>query len=63
MEQRTAMIAFWVLAPLVYAAFLLYDILQARAFFDTIGLMLSMVWALIGAALASSGRHNISAVF
>ena len=60
MGQRTQMIAFWVIAPLVYIAFLSYNILQMGPFVDSIGLLVSMAWAVMGAALASRNRSEIS---
>lgn len=60
MGQKTQLIAFWVVAPLVYIAFLAYNILQVGPFIDSIGLIVSMVWALLGAALASRNQNEIS---
>lgn len=63
MGQRTQLIAFWIIAPLVYLAFLAYNILQVGPFADSIGLLASMVWAVLGAALASRNQSEISELF
>ncbi len=62
MGHRTQVISFWVLAPLVYAAFLIFDILEKGAFLGTIGLLLSMVWAVLGAAISSRNQQHISSL-
>jgi hypothetical protein len=56
MSLRVQLILFWIAAPLVYAAFLVYNIWGVGTFTDTIGLLFSMGWAVLGAAIASLSR-------
>lgn len=49
-------ILFWIAAPIVYAAFIVYNSLVIGTFVDTIGIFFSMGWAVAGATIASYER-------
>jgi hypothetical protein len=52
MATKTQTVLFWIVTPLIYVAFLIYN-LSVAPFVDSIGLVASMSWAVIGAAMAS----------
>lgn len=50
------LVLFWIAAPLLYAAFIIYNIWVIGTFSETIGLFFSMGWAIAGAGTASLNK-------
>jgi len=52
-SHKIQTILFWIAAPLVYASILVINIWVVGTFQDTIGLLFSMCWAVLGAGIAT----------
>jgi hypothetical protein len=54
LSLKLQLLLFWIAAPIVYAGFLIFNIIAIGTLADTLGLLLSMCWAVLGAFIAST---------
>ena len=58
MSLQAHTIVFWVFTPLTYIFFIYMNITSCPPFWNTLGLLVSMSWALFGAAYAAFQPHE-----
>ena len=53
LDKYKQLILFWIIAPLAYACFFVINLSTPNGFINSIGMILSMLWAVAGALISS----------
>ena len=53
LDKYKQLILFWIIAPLTYACFFFINLSVPNGFINSIGMILSMLWAVTGALISS----------